>query len=115
MSTDTVTIGCKLPNGLLLSVEKDGKVVEHRVNGWNASAILGSTCGFTDNVPKELWEEWLKKFKDSKVVKNGLIFAQSSERKAQAEAKEKEDVKSGKEQIKQHDGKDGKLQKADKA
>lgn len=112
MSNQKVTIGCKLPNGILLSANIDGKLVEHRLCGWSSSNILGSNCGFTDDVPKDLWDEWVKNFKEHRLVKNGLVFAQSSNSKAKSEAKEKESEKSGKEQL---DKPKGKLQTADKA
>jgi len=111
----TVTVGCKLPNGILLSAMVGGKVVEHRLNGWNQNVLQDTGCGITYDVPKELWAAWLDQFKGSKLVKGGFVFAHAQEKSVKAEAKEKTKVKSGTEQLPQitKDAVEGGLGKVD--
>lgn len=89
-----VTIGCKLPNGLLLEV--GNKNVQ--INGANSSNVVGGH-GITYNVDAELWQAWLKQNADRDVVKNGFVFAHDKPANAKAEAKEKTDTKTGQEPI----------------
>lgn len=94
MSTDKVTIACKLPHGLVLEV--DYKIVNNGVvqgenyqrvtlNGTNDNnpkglimappSVLNPEPGITKGVSKDLWEEWLKKAgKNHPAVKNHLIY-----------------------------------------
>lgn len=92
-----VTIGCKLPNGIVMQVGKQSV----RINGWNSSAIVGATHGITENVPADLWEAWKKMHADSKLVKGEFIFAANSVARATAKAKDEKDKKSGFEQMPQ--------------
>ena len=93
---NTVTVGCKLPNGIWLQVG-DSKPV--RINGWNNNAIIGAEHGLTENVPAELWEAWKKEHADSKLLKGGFIFATGNEKSTVAKAKEQKSNKSGLEQM----------------
>lgn len=90
----TVTIGCKLPNGLVLEV--GGKSVQ--INGANSTQLVGGH-GITYGVDAEFWQAWLKQNADRAVVKNGFIFAHEKSVNAKAEAKEKTDTKTGQEPI----------------
>ncbi|NUF09793.1 hypothetical protein [Snodgrassella sp. ESL0324] len=94
MSNDTVTIGCKIANGLLLQV--DDKTV--KINGFNTSNVIGGH-GITENVPADFWQAWLARNKDRDITKNGLIFAHSNTKDTTAEAKEKRKTKSSTEPI----------------
>lgn len=89
-STETVTIGCKLPHGLHMDVG-DQRVT---INGLNTTEIVGGH-GLTFGVPKALWEQWKRDHKDAEFVKRGLVFAQGKTDSAIAEAKEKKDNRSG--------------------
>ena len=111
----TIVIGCKLPNGILMSAVVNGKTMEQRINGWNQSQIIGGH-GITHEVPEALWNAWLAKFKNTKLVKGGYIFAHKQEKSVKAEAKEKEKNKSKLEQMDQpkDDAKEGTIGKADK-
>lgn len=93
----TVTIGCKLPNGIIMQVGK----TRVRVNGWNQNLIQGISHGTTENVPADLWEAWKKEHAESKLVKDGFIFASESTKNVEAKAKDKKDQKSGHEQLPQ--------------
>jgi hypothetical protein len=44
-------------------------------------------------VPKDFWDEWVKKNKDLAFVREGLIFAQPNAASAEAVKREREDLK----------------------
>ena len=89
-SSNTVTVGCKLPNGLVL--EFGGKSVE--VNGANSSVIIGG-YGLTEGVDAAFFDAWMEAHEAMPFVRNQLIFAQSKTADAQAEATEKAGKKTG--------------------
>jgi hypothetical protein len=88
--SQTVTVGCKLPHGLHLDLS--GKRVT--LVGANSSSLIGGH-GITEGVDKEFFERWMKTFRDSAFVKNGLIFAHDNANNTKAEAKEKADNETG--------------------
>jgi hypothetical protein len=119
-SAKTVTVACKLPNGVVLHV--DEMVEEHEpvmgggtrkiqvarrrpetavING-NAVAV-GQTprhqmfmgYAMTPDVDADLWAKWLEQHKDSLMVKNKLIFAMAGRDNIEAKAKEHADQRSG--------------------
>lgn len=94
---ELVTVGCKLPNGIVLEVNN----AEVMLCGWRGSEsrIVGG-YGLTQ-VDKELWDAWLKLHKNQPYVKKGLVFAQENGNSARAQAKEREKVKSGMEPLPQ--------------
>jgi hypothetical protein len=120
VSTNTVTVACKLPNGLILHLDKresynepvmgggtrktsravrmEGTVTlngyAHKFGEMPAFVIAGGFA-LTPNVPEEFWDEWLKQNGESDLVKNGLIFARAKADVAGDEAKEKQDLASG--------------------
>lgn len=112
----TVTIGCKLANGIQMSAFIGGKNVEQRINGFNQNLIQGTDHGITTDVPKDLWDAWHARFKDSKLVKGGFIFAHAQEKSVKAQAAEKKANKSGTEQLPQikGDAKEGGLGSVEK-
>ena len=111
---NTVVVGCKLPHGILLQLDKlietkgtDGKTVEtkairigdkYTLNGANSSKVIGG-YGITRNIPADFFEEWMKQNADFQPVKAGLIFRQDSLDKAEDQAEEQTAVKSGLEGI----------------
>jgi hypothetical protein len=104
-TSKTVSVGCKLPNGLVINFETFNdvsktwiKTGEVELKGANSSSIVGG-YGITDNVDAEAFAEWLKIHKDDETVKLGLIFAQPTPAGAEAAAKERADTKSGFEPI----------------
>lgn len=107
----TVTIGCKLPNGIFM----DAGETRLRINGWNNNPIAGLAHGITRDVPETLWDAWRKEHAESKLVTNGIIFADLSEKRAIDKAKEQKDQKSGHEQMPQikETDKSGVLSKSD--
>lgn len=87
----TVTVACKLPNGLILDIPGAKEPV--LLNGANhPDAIAGH--GLTE-VPADFWEAWTKQYPDFQPLKKELIFAQGGERSAISKAKERKGEKSG--------------------
>ena len=108
-STDTVTVGCKLPHGIHLDIyNADGATAEERaeiiarvtLTGQNGTEIVGGH-GITPGVSKAHFEEWMRRNKNHPAVRNGLIFAHDNASKTVAEASEKTDTKNGFEPIDQ--------------
>lgn len=120
-SRDTLTVGCKIPNGLILQnhVLEDGfemvfgggsrpiKVSRPvgdpiRINGSSravgsdpdAKRVIGG-YGLTHNVPKEAFEQWMRDNKDLDMVKNGLIFSHDSADRVADQAKDQKSLRSG--------------------
>lgn len=121
--TEMVSIACKLPNGLILQVyrkvrrripapagaanevdiyEPYGK--QYRVHGCSHPQNMAPHCtiiggyAITANIPKQHWEAWLAQHRDDDMVRNGLIFANSTTKIA-GEAKEKKAIKSNLERL----------------
>lgn len=101
---ETVIVGCKLPNGLLLSV----KGVTLRINGRarfsmptpaRPKALTGPVnLEFGDGlttVDKDFWDTWLKDHQDYPAVKSGHIYATGGYENAKAKAKDTEENKTG--------------------
>jgi hypothetical protein len=105
---ETVTVGCKIPNGLILSTkDKTGLIREVRLNG-NRHPIHPKTgrelthkfdvvaqrtsgtsgYGITKNVPKDLWEKIAEESKDTPAFRNMLVFAVGDELSAKSMATE---------------------------
>lgn len=87
---EVVTVGCKLPNGLV--VEIDGYTVT--LNGANSSQVIGG-YGLTEGVDKAAFDKWLKTHASQPYVKNELVFAQAKTNSAQDKAQENASVKTG--------------------
>lgn len=86
---DTVYIGCKIPNGVIISVA--GKTAT--LKGANSSQLIGG-FGVTE-VDGDLWEQWSKDNEGHDLLKSNLVFVQTTAARANAEAKEKSEVNSG--------------------
>lgn len=59
-----------------------------------ARHVIGK-FGITQNVPKDLWEEWLAQNTDFPPVKNGLIYASYQTSSAEDYAREHAELKTG--------------------
>lgn len=114
-----VTVASKMPNGIVLRgfVESNERepvmgggtrdVTIFRENGQSAVVqgtqvrvgvpppLLFGGYRMTPNVPKDLWDEWLKANRDSDMVRNRLIFAQDDDRRTQDEAKSYGSIETG--------------------
>jgi len=85
-----VNVGCKLPNGIILSIG-DKQV---RLNGINSSEIIGGH-GITEGVDKEFMDTWLAKNKELSFVKRGFIFCHEKVNDVKAEAKDRKNESTG--------------------
>lgn len=103
----TVTVGCKLPNGLIL--ELNGQTVE--INGSTSSRVIGGH-GITYDVDAEFFDAWMEAHADHAMVRNGFIFAHDKAADTKAEAAEKEDNATGLEAV-DPDAPNGGVTKAD--
>ncbi len=106
----TVTVACKLPNGLVLrtfdmitkwddggkknyeearqrpetfTIAGAGNPIKPRKDGVQ---IVGGYA-ITHNVPAAIWNEWAKDNKESDFIKNRLVFAMANPRAAEDKAK----------------------------
>ncbi len=91
----TVTVGCKLPNGLHLEL---GGQRFATLRGTNAAEIVGGH-GITRDVDADLFAGWMEQNKDLPMVKNGFIFGSAKTSDVIAEAKEHVDEKTGLEEL----------------
>lgn len=117
--SNTVTVACKLPHGLMLEVvdeavfrdihPQNGVMARPageriRVNGCarpvgvplpeDVAQVVGGFA-LTPGVPADFWAAWLKQNKDAPFVKAGMIFAHEKAGSVVSEAKEKREVLSG--------------------
>ena len=66
----TVTVGCKLPHGLVAEVGKESVTFL----GINSTELIGGH-GITENVPKDFWDAWVAKVSPWFLpLKNGVIL-----------------------------------------
>lgn len=125
--TATVTVACKILNGLRCRIHEKRKVTEvglgvtRAVEQWvetdkefvlNGPAhaqnegprcMIAAGFAITHGVPKDLWDEWRRQNSDLPAVKNGLIIAYEAPDKAIDAAKERKGLKTGLERINPHD------------
>lgn len=86
----TVSVGCKLPNGIVMELGEKRQVL----NGANSSVLIGGH-GITENVDKEFFDAWAAKNKDLSFVKGGFVFAHEKAANVSAEAKDRSKQKTG--------------------
>lgn len=114
----TVTVACKLPNGLRLRVFKPTTVSEPVMGGGTKEvtrydqdgadvvvrgtatpagvALVNSLSGYAlTTIDADFWAKWKEQNKDHDAVKNGLIFASAKPDEVKGVAKECEKVRSG--------------------
>lgn len=93
--TDTVTVGCKLPHGLILDLTEPGEPARRfTVKGTNSARIIGG-FGITPGVPRDFWNQWLERNAQLGFVKQKLIFAMGKQSDAEAKAEELAALASG--------------------
>lgn len=122
----TVTVACKLPNGLVLQcfdwidVPQPGpggvRNVKEAVRVGPRYIVRGNRIPFgvmpdfrmtdanngyalTTNIPEDFWDKWLEQNKDADYVRNKLVFAHRRQVDVIAEAHENQKRKSGLEPI----------------
>jgi hypothetical protein len=99
----TVTVGCKLPHGLIAEVGDKS----FTFNGANDSDLIGGH-GITYDVPKDFWDAWVAQVSAWFVpFKNKLVFAHESEKSVTSQAKEMAKEITGFEGLKPNDPKNG--------
>jgi|SRR5215469_4851652 len=123
----TVTVACKLPNGLeirtfveeirLVNVIGGGTrdVKMFRPSGWShklngPARKIGQDVGYpivhgfglTHGVDADRYAEWLEQHKDTDLVKNGLIFANVKPTEVVAQANDHKSIKTGLEPVDPH-------------
>lgn len=88
VSGPAVTVGCKLPNGLTLELNKYGQKDYQRITlrGAQSSRIVGG-FGLTE-VSADFMNAWLKKNAALSYVEQGLIFVHSTATNAEAHARD---------------------------
>lgn len=89
----TVTVACKLPNGIILEhgktrAELKGANTSELVNGFGLTAVDSA-----------FWDAWTAAHADFPALKNGLIFAQSSKSNAKAQTEDHIGIETGLEGI----------------
>ena len=89
----SVTIGCKLPHGIILDhpLDPDKKV---ELKGKNGSMIVGAPYGTTE-VDGEFWETWKTVHKDFPALRSGAIFEAANASELTAVAAELEGESTG--------------------
>ena len=123
--SDTVTVACKLPNGLVCSIidmddfkanidaMKANKPYVQKIKGkfrlrGYQDARRSDTSGHVETearhviglfglttVPKSQWDEWYDQNKDYPAVKNRLIYAHAQRSSAEAYSREHAELKTG--------------------
>ena len=93
VGSTSVTIGCKLPHGIILDhpLDPDKKV---ELKGKNGSMIVGAPYGTTE-VDGEFWETWKTVHKDFPALRSGAIFEAANASELTAVAAELEDETTG--------------------
>jgi hypothetical protein len=123
-SSATVTVGCKIPNGIVLQLCRPTKWIEEtpsgsrdrvrydkfgpRVfvqgpayptgtvpDGYGDRPQMAGGFALTTGIPKDFWDAWLEQNAESTFVVNGQVFAQPTLDRAQGTGKENAAVKSG--------------------
>ncbi len=126
--SETVTIACKIPNGIILHLCGEEKTFEPLMGGGyrevmryprleetvhvkgcsvdvgallkgNFDQQMAGGYALTTGVPKKFWDRWFEANKETDMVKNKVIFAASSESRIRSEAREHEKTLSGLEAI----------------
>ncbi|MGF6604585.1 hypothetical protein P3T23_009341 [Paraburkholderia sp. GAS448] len=91
----TVTVACRLPQGLHLDIVKHGEVRKRVTLAGSNSTQAVAGFGITEHVPKDFFDRWLADHRELPAVKNGLIFAHEKKDSVEARATERTDLKSG--------------------
>ncbi|NTA27404.1 hypothetical protein [Allorhizobium ampelinum] len=136
---DTVTVACKIPNGLILRVfnmvEHDEPVMGGGTKTTKRAHQLGQSVtikgpatpfgqapkvvtagGYAINtgIDADFWNAWIEQNKDHEAVKSGLIYSMARQDSASKEAESRASVKSGLEPLDPEKPMKG-IQRADKA
>lgn len=102
--TENVVVYCKLPNGIHLRVDDTVITLQGYNHGLrkdeeNPKPILSNGVTYA-YVPLEFWESWYQQNKELELVKNRLVWAEKSLKRAKKSSKE-EMIKTGFEPLSQ--------------
>ncbi|QCE32893.1 hypothetical protein FAI41_04410 [Acetobacteraceae bacterium] len=119
---DQITVFCRLPNGIILSLFPEGEAQRRASSNKNKNLVLNpmreigkiTLNGATDSssgyiaernlmlgkagrtlVDKDFWEAWLRQNENSDLVRENLIFAEAKSSKGEAKLKEFATEKTG--------------------
>lgn len=117
MPRETVLIGCRLPNGIILTHPKNQEMIV-RIAGTQVKSANGLYIPpkpyETTKVDAEFWNDWKAAYAGFPPLKNRALFEAKSDGDIVAKAKEVERVRTGFEQMPTEPVIDGvKLTKAD--
>ena len=122
-ASDTVVLGCKLPNGVVLQnwkmeettepTQQGYKQIKKAVRDGDPIRLRGAAVPFgkmpnhtivsgyalTPGVKRSFWERWKENNKDSELLKNNIVFACGDEQRARDHAREHERVVTGLEPV----------------
>ena len=95
-----ILIGCKLPNGLVISHPNPEFKSSVELKGLHSSKLVardGSPAAtfVTTEVDLELWDAWKLAYRDYAPLKNGSIFEARTEQEAKQKANERSKEKTG--------------------
>jgi hypothetical protein len=90
----TVTIACKLPNGLNLGHIHGDEKPHVILRGSNHPLAIGG-YGLTHGISKDAWEKWKTQHAFLPALQNGLIFEHDKPGSARSMAAEMAEVQSG--------------------
>lgn len=93
-STATVSVACKLGNGLIIDL--DGR--SYTLQGSNSDEAIAG-YGITEGIPEDFYKQWSEQYKDLPAVKQGLIFANTRRESVVSQARQQKDLKTGLEPI----------------
>ncbi len=96
----TVTVSCRIPNGLVMELRAKGEDSSRKVvlRGSNKSRVPGAP-GVTENVDEEFVKEWLEKNKKLTFVKRGFVAIVKDAAEAEAVGKVTASEKTGLERL----------------
>jgi hypothetical protein len=99
MAKETVLIGCRLPNGLVLHHPKNRNLTVKLAGTYEAKTESGlylpPKMYSTTAVDAEFWAEWKAAYEGFGPLKTRAVFEAHSEQEAQSKAKNAEKVKTG--------------------
>lgn len=91
-SAQTVSIACKLPQGLEIHLPDMPQPV--KLHGFTSPFALAGH-GITQGIPVDVWEAIKVRYADAAWLKNGHVFANGDPKDTNAEATERKGVKAG--------------------
>lgn len=108
----TITIGCRLPSGVILDLEKDGQTIksvelagQRQAQERSPIIILTPEDYGTTEVDESFWSAWKDQVgPDFSLLKNNVIFEAKNRTEVKAKAKDAKAQKTGLEAMPQQEG-----------